>query len=266
MTAGSTKPAARTPLVAGNWKMYKTIGEAADTARALLGGLRAAPGEICPGRVLICPPFTALGAVRAALAGDGLVMLGAQDLHWEAQGAFTGEVSGMMLVDAGCRAVIIGHSERRAFFAETDESVARKTAAALQSGLLPIVCVGESQAEREGGRTGEVLSRQVRGAIKGLDGAVTGRLVFAYEPVWAIGTGLAASAKDASEAADTIRAELPAGVSQGVRVLYGGSVKTGNVAEFMAEPAVDGVLVGGASLDGAGFAALAIAGLRARRQ
>ncbi len=260
--------AGRTPLVAGNWKMYKTAAQTTATIRTLVSALAATSPAVPAGMVLVCPPFTGLPAAREALAGQDpeLVLLGAQDMHWETEGAFTGEVSGAMLLDAGCRAVIIGHSERRAHFSETDASAARKVAAAIALGLLPIVCVGETRAEREAGLTAAVLARQVGRAVAGLDANAAGSLVFAYEPVWAIGTGLAASAADASAAADIIRAQLTDDSGRRARVLYGGSVKTGNVAEFMSQPAIDGVLVGGASLDGAGFAALAVAGLRARRQ
>jgi triosephosphate isomerase (TIM) len=252
----------RAGLIAGNWKMHKTSPEASVAAIALLEGLREAT-TVGPEQVLICPTFTSLWAVGQALRGQSRVMLGAQDVHWEAHGAFTGEVSAAMLVDSGCSAVIIGHSERRALFAETDENVARKTAAALAAGLLPIVCVGETQAERAAGRTAEVLARQVRGAVAGLGAGQIAGLVFAYEPVWAIGTGLAAKPQDACEAAAVVRSHLPVEVREQVRVLYGGSVKTANVAEFMSHSEVDGVLVGGASLDGRDFAALAIAGLAA---
>ena len=263
---GTTRRGPGRGIVAGNWKMHMTAGAATTAVTELLTGLAAdASGAVhVPGEVLIFPPYTAMNAVRAALAGQTWAQLGGQNSHWADHGAFTGEISPGMLVDAGCRAVLVGHSERRTLFGETDEVVARKVAAALTAGLLPVICVGESQAERAAEETAGVLERQVTNAVAGLADGVIADLVFAYEPVWAIGTGLAASAADAVTAAATIRAALSASVREGVRVLYGGSVKLDNVAEFMGRPEVDGVLVGGASLDGRGFAKLALAGLGAR--
>ncbi len=263
---GAEGPGGRVPVMAGNWKMNKIQSEARDVVRNLEAALAAQQGNL-KGEVLICPPFTALGAVACELAkiGGARIGLAAQDMHWENAGAFTGEVSAAMLVDAGCRAVIIGHSERRTLFAETDDWVNRKVAAALAAGLMPIVCVGETGEERQAGLTGEVLTRQVEASLSGLTGAEwPGRLVIAYEPVWAIGSGAAASPEDAQTAAGLIRSLLPAQAGPRVRILYGGSVKQSNVGQFMAQSDIDGVLVGGASLDGGSFGSLVIAGLSAR--
>lgn len=270
-------PQGRAPVVAGNWKMHKTSREAREVVRALVQAL-AATGPVAGGEVLVCPPFTALAAVAEQLTRAGpaacgqriRVGLGAQNMHWERSGPYTGEVSAAMLADLGCRAVIVGHSERRTHFGETDEAVSRKVAAALAHGLSPIVCVGETFEERRAGRTSDVLASQVRAAVAGLgtdgEGAAgwPDRLIVAYEPVWAIGTGVAGSPEDAQEAALTIRRCLPAAGASRVRVLYGGSVSASNVGHFMSQPDIDGVLVGAASLDGAAFGSLVSAGLAAR--
>jgi len=265
MAAKHTGPV-RVPLVAGNWKMHKTAAEARATARELISALVAGAPRGIPGEVLILPPFTTLWAVREQLQSSPLgLALGAQDLHWAASGAHTGEVSAAMLLDAGCAAVLAGHSERRHLMGETDEMVARKVHAALTAGLVPVLCVGETSGQREAGQTGDVLSTQVAAALSGIAAhPALGRLVIAYEPVWAIGTGTAAGPADASAAADLIRSLLPASAAGMVRVLYGGSVNAANVAEFMLLPGMDGVLVGGASLDGAGFAQLALTALAAK--
>ncbi len=252
---------ARKKFVCGNWKMHRTAAE----ARALAREVRAA-AEPLPHRVdvAVAPPFTALAAVAEALAGSR-VGLGAQNLHWEAQGAFTGEVSAPMLVEAGCRYVLCGHSERRQFFGDTDEWVARKTRAALAAGLHPVVCVGETLPEREGGKTLEVVGRQVRAALAGLSPEQVGALTVAYEPVWAIGTGKTATAAQAQEVHAAIRSilrELAPAVADAVRILYGGSVKPDNAAELMSQPDVDGALVGGASLKAADFTGIIQGALR----
>lgn len=237
----------RTPFVAGNWKMNKTIAE----ARALVSGMTPELNGIKGVEKVLCPPFMALFPVAAMLSGTE-IGLGAQDMHWEAKGAFTGEVSGDMVAEF-CKYVIIGHSERRTYFGETDETVNKKTSAARNSHLVPIVCVGETLAEYEAGRTAEVVSRQVRAGLKDLDPEFAKQIVIAYEPVWAIGTGRASTAENASEVIrDFIRTPL-AGLygdtkAQGARVLYGGSVTGANAAEFFGEPEIDGALVGGASL------------------
>jgi triosephosphate isomerase len=242
----------RKKFVCGNWKMHKTAPEARALAREVRAGVEPLGGAV---DVAVAPPFTALAAVAAELVGSA-VGLAAQDLHWEAQGAFTGAVSAPMLVDAGCRLVLVGHSERRQLFGETDESVRKKTRAALAAGLHPIVCVGETLPEREAGRTLEVVGRQMRAALQGLDAGDVGRLTLAYEPVWAIGTGKTATSAQAQEVHAALRAvlrELAPSAADGVRIQYGGSVKPENAAELMSQPDVDGALVGGASLKAGDF-------------
>lgn len=244
----------RTPVMAGNWKMYKTIGEAVRFAKDLKACELPAR---C--RVVVCPPFTALSAVSAVLAGCR-VELGAQNMHHRDEGAFTGEVSPLMLKEAGCGYVILGHSERRQFFGETDEEVGSKVASALAHGLTPIVCVGEVLSEREAGETEKVVEARLRGSLSGLEAEKAGGIIVAYEPVWAIGTGRTASDSDAQQVNRFIR-DLLAGmfghdVSQSIRILYGGSVKPDNAAGLMAQPDIDGALVGGASLDVKSFAAI----------
>jgi triosephosphate isomerase len=241
----------RTPVMAGNWKMYKTAKQAGETIRTLAGLVAGARGV----EVVICPPFTALATAVEAAKGS-CVAIGAQDCYWEQEGAFTGEVAVPMLADLGCSHCIVGHSERRQFFGETDATVDKKVAAVLAQGLSCIACVGETLAEREAGQTFAVLERQVR---NGLTRHLTSpSLVIAYEPVWAIGTGKTATPVQAQEAHAFIRgvvaqAAAPA-AAQAVRILYGGSVKPDNIAALMVQPDVDGGLVGGASLDAASFA------------
>lgn len=242
----------RIPLVAGNWKMNCTVAEARDLIFAMLPDLQAVPDV----ERVICPPFPALVAAAALLQGSG-IGLGAQNMHWEAKGAFTGEVSPLQVREF-CQYVILGHSERRTHFGETDETVNRKLRAAQSHDLTPIVCVGETLAEREAGRTAEVVGRQVRAGLAGLDPAFAPRLVVAYEPVWAIGTGRASSGADAGAVvAEVIRPALAElygeGTASAVRVLYGGSVTAANAAEFFARTEIDGALVGGASLKAAEF-------------
>jgi len=237
----------RRPILAGNWKMNKTIAEATDFVRAIRRGLNDVKGA---DRVL-CPPFTALAAVKDLLAATK-IGLGAQNMYWEEKGAFTGEVSPGMLKEL-CQYVILGHSERRAYFGETDEGVNRKVNAALAHGLLPIVCVGETESQYDAGQTQAVVGGQVRGCLASLTAEQVAGLVIAYEPVWAIGTGKAATAAGAGAVIGlTIRgaiAELYGEVTaQVVRVQYGGSVTPANIGEFMAHPDIDGALVGGASL------------------
>jgi triosephosphate isomerase len=242
----------RPRLVAGNWKMNQTAPEGAAIASQLVALLSA--GRPC--EVAICPPFTALESVGAALRGSG-VHLGAQDLHPEPRGAFTGAVAGSMLVALGCRFVIVGHSERRHGMGEEDALVARKCRGALRDRLTPIVCLGETLAERESARTAEVLVRQVRAVYEGLGEAEARATVIAYEPVWAIGTGKVATPEQAREAHQLVRATLDQvvapGVGQSLAVLYGGSVTEQNAVALFAEPELDGGLVGGASLEAAGF-------------
>ncbi len=248
----------RKPIVAGNWKMFKTVAEARLLVSELAPALQAIEGV----EKVLCPPFTALLAVRALLEGTQ-IGLGAQNMHWELSGAYTGEVAPPMLAEL-CEYVILGHSERRTYFGETDETVNRKVQAALVQNLIPIMCVGETLAENEAGRTTEIVTRQVRLGLAGLEGFSAGaanRLVIAYEPVWAIGTGLASTREGASAVIrDTIRKPLAemfgADVAQGVRVLYGGSVNAKNAAEFFADEEIDGALVGGASLKAPDFTAI----------
>ena len=241
---------ARRPLIAGNWKMYKTTGEAVALVRAILDGLRTER------EVVVAPPFTALSAVAPLLRGTSMG-LGAQDMHWEKEGAFTGAVSGPMLRDAGCTHVIVGHSERRQLFGDTDEGVARKAGAALAHGLVPIVCVGETLAERESSRTMEVVERQVERALRTITPQQAAGIVVAYEPVWAIGTGRVATPEQAQEVHAFIRKLIARShgdaVAAALRILYGGSVKPDNAGALMAQPDLDGALVGGASLDAASF-------------
>jgi triosephosphate isomerase len=243
----------RQPLVAGNWKMNKTVAEARAYARGLRDALQAFAGR----EVVVCPPFTLLPEVAEALRGSPIA-LGAQNVHWEKQGAFTGEVSAGMLVELGCLYVIVGHSERRQFFGETDATVHQRTRAALAAGLTPIVCIGETLHEREANATFTVVARQLRGGLTGLPPAA--RLVIAYEPVWAIGTGKTATPEQAQEVHSFIRKECAAlhgdSWAQAVQILYGGSVKPDNMAALMRQPDIDGGLVGGACLEVASFAAI----------
>lgn len=251
----------RPRLVAGNWKMNKTAAEGAALARELVGltGGSAAPPA---SGVAVCPPFTALESVAAALRGSA-IQLGAQDLHPEPRGAFTGGIAGSMLVALGCRFVIVGHSERRHGMGEDDATVAKKLRAALRDGLTPIVCVGETLAEREAQRTAEVLVRQTHAACEGLEAAQALATVMAYEPVWAIGTGRVATPEQAREAHRIVRATLDrvvgAGVGARLAVLYGGSVTPAIAPALFAEEEVDGALVGGASLEAASFWRIAVA-------
>ena len=237
----------RTPFIAGNWKMFKTVSEARHLVSELVPSLQAVRNV----EKAICPPFTSLMAVRALLEGTD-IGLGAQNLHWEDAGAFTGEISAPMLAEI-CQYVIIGHSERRTYFGETDTTVNRKIQAAMVHGLIPIVCVGETLDEYEAGNTGEVVTRQVRDGLARLNLTEGSSIIIAYEPVWAIGTGRAATAEGANAViADFIRRTLDeqfgAAVAETVRILYGGSVKASNAAEFFTQSDIDGALVGGASL------------------
>jgi triosephosphate isomerase (TIM) len=246
-------PVARRPrVVAGNWKMHKTGAEGAALARELVALFGARP----PCAVIVCPPFTALDAVSAALRGSA-IGLGAQNLHAEPRGAFTGEVSGAMLAAAGCRYVIVGHSERRHGMGEDDALVARKLRAARRDGLTPIVCVGETLSERDQGQTADVLVRQIRATYEGLSPAEAQETLIAYEPVWAIGTGRVATPEQARDAHRIIRATLERVVGPGAGaaacVLYGGSVNAENAPRLFLEPEIDGALVGGASLEAASF-------------
>ncbi len=236
-----------TPLIAGNWKMNKTVAEALALVREL-PGLVSGVQKV---EIAVCPPFTALAPVAKSLEGT-TIKIGAQSCYWEASGAFTGEVAPPMLVEVGCTYVVVGHSERRQYFGETDETVNRRARAALKYGLSPIVCVGETLAEREAGKMLSVVERQVRGGLVGFSADDAKKLVVAYEPVWAIGTGKVATTAQAQEVHAHIRRLLAELFGQplagGIRIQYGGSVKPDNAAELMAQPDIDGALVGGASL------------------
>lgn len=243
----------RRRIIAGNWKMYKTVPEALE----LVNGLKPLVADVVDTEVVVCPPFTALYPVRDALSGSN-IGLGAQDVFWEKEGAYTGEIAVAMLKDVGCSYCIVGHSERRKYFGETDEMVNKKARALLDAGIKPIICVGETLEEREAGNTESVITRQVRGALAGFSPDDGKSIVFAYEPVWAIGTGHSADGKEANRVIRLIRdtaAEILGGaVAQGIRIQYGGSVKPENIAEFLGQPEIDGALVGGASLKASLFA------------
>lgn len=237
--------ALRRPLLAGNWKMNLTLAQSVELAKLVAGGANTASGEVA-----VFVPFTAVTVVAEILKGSS-VRLGAQDCYWEASGAFTGEVAVGQLSDAGCQMVLIGHSERRKLFGETDEHVNKKLGAALKGGLTPVVCLGETLEERESQKTWRVLETQIAGGLKGFAPADLAKVVVAYEPVWAIGTGKTASPAQAQEAHAFIRQQLKKiheGFAAGCRVLYGGSVTADNVDALMAQADVDGALVGGASL------------------
>ena len=249
-------------VIAGNWKMHLTQAEAAALVRQLRSACETEALE-----VVVCPPFTALAAAAEALRGSS-IGLGAQDLYWEAQGAFTGEVSPGMLKDAGCRYVIIGHSKRRTLFGETDQAVHRKLLAAGAHELTPIVCIGETLAEREASRTFEILDRQLGGALRECPEALLRKIILAYEPVWAIGTGKTATPEQAQEAHAFIRQWVGkacgAGVAEAMRIQYGGSVNAANAASLLGQADVDGALVGGASLKADAFAAIVKAGIETK--
>lgn len=245
----------RKPIIAGNWKLFKTIGESV----AMVTELKSIVSQNSGVEIVIAPVFTALSKVSDAIQGSN-IQLAAQDCYWEEEGAFTGEVAPKLLKDAGCSHVIIGHSERRQYFGETDETVNKKTKAVLAAGLTAIVCVGETLAERESEQTFAVIEKQITGAFVGLAAESFVQIVVAYEPVWAIGTGKTASDAQAQEVHAFIRELvvrlLGAAVAAELRILYGGSVKPDNVKGLMAQPDIDGALVGGASLKADSFAAI----------
>jgi triosephosphate isomerase (TIM) len=247
----------RIPFIAGNWKMFKTVHEAV----VFVKELRPLVKDIDDVEIVVAPPFAAIYAAAEA-ARNSNIGVAAQDLHWEREGAFTGEVSAPMIKEAGAEYVIIGHSERRRYFHETDALVSRKVVAAFQAELTPIVCVGETLEERERGETLAILDRQVKDGLDQLTGGQVAELVVAYEPVWAIGTGRNATAAQAEEAHAHIRQRLRqwfgADAADRCHVLYGGSVKRDNIRELIAEPDVDGALVGGASLDVQSFADIVV--------
>jgi len=236
-------------MIAGNWKMNLTLAEAAQLIKALADGIKGLSGV----EVLVAPPFTTLLRVKEAI-GKAPILLAGQNMHWEAHGAFTGEVSAAMLADAGCSHVILGHSERRTLFGETDEVIDRKAAAAVKQGLIPVVCIGETLEEREKGLTFQIIERQLGLSLKSFREGKNLPLttILAYEPVWAIGTGRTATPEQAQEVHQFIRQWLKAHfgdrTAQAIRILYGGSVKPDNVRDLMSKPDIDGALVGGASL------------------
>jgi len=248
----------RQPLIAGNWKMHKTQGE----ARALAREIRQSLPPGARAEVMVAPPFTALAAVAAELAGSS-IRLAAQDTFWERQGAYTGAVSPVMLADAGCHYVIVGHSERRQHFGDTNQDVNRKLLAVLDAGLAPILCIGETIEERQGEKTLQVVAEQLREGLAGLPPEARERLVIAYEPVWAIGTGLTATPAQAQEVHAFIRSllrELVDHAAEDTRILYGGSVTPDNAASLLTEKDIDGALVGGASLKADSFLKIIAAG------
>jgi triosephosphate isomerase (TIM) len=237
----------RKVIIAGNWKMFKTQAEAAEFMQTFLPLTESTPEER---EIVLCVPFTDLVTVSKFLHGS-LVRLGAQNVHWEADGAYTGEISAGMLVEIGVRYVIIGHSERRQYFGETNSSVNSRIKAAQQQNLLPILCVGETKDQRDAGKTQQVITEQLQAGLVDVD---LQKLVIAYEPIWAIGTGDTCAADEANRTIGEIRAQLS---NPNVTIQYGGSVKPDNIDELMAQPEIDGVLVGGASLDAKGFARIA---------
>ena len=247
----------RKPLIAGNWKMYKTCSEAVETARHLVK-LVADAKDV---DIMIAPQFTALAPVSEIVRGS-LVSLGGQNLFWEKEGAYTGEISAEMLISAGCSHVIIGHSERRQYFGETDDTVNKKINSAIKGQLTPVFCVGETEKERESKDTFSVLDKQVTKGLEGFSSDRLGKLVVAYEPVWAIGTGKTATSDQAQEVHQFLRSMLEKifgdSFSKTIRILYGGSVKPENIAELMAMPDIDGALVGGASLDAETFSKIVL--------
>lgn len=244
----------RTPLIAGNWKMNLNIDQSVALVRAIAEGIKGISGV----DVLVAPPFTNLYAVKQAI-GDAGILLAGQNMHWEKGGAFTGEVSPQMLVDDGCSHVILGHSERRSLFKETDEMINSKVSAAFQAGLTPIVCIGETLAERENAWTFDVIRNQLKGSLSFLveDGRMPVSTILAYEPVWAIGTGKTATPDQAQEVhlfiREWVKETFDKETSDQVRILYGGSVKPDNASDLMSCPDIDGALVGGASLKAESF-------------
>lgn len=245
----------RKPIIAGNWKMYKTASE----ALILINNLKQAIAQVENVEIVVCPPLTALHPVAAELKNTG-ISVGAQNVYWLNEGAYTGEVSPAMLQDAGCSYVIVGHSERRQYFGETDMDVNRKVKAVLAQGLTPIMCVGERSEERESGSTEKVIKTQTEAGLAGLTAGQAAGLVIAYEPVWAIGTGKTASDADAQQVIQFIRglvSDMYGGMAAAqVRIQYGGSVKPQNAAGLMRQPDIDGALVGGASLDADSFSSI----------
>jgi len=247
-------------LIAGNWKMHNNIPESLDLVRKILYGVQ----NITVLDILVCPPFTALKSVYDLIKGSN-IKLGAQNLHWEMKGAFTGEISPLMLKDVGCEYVIIGHSERREYFKETDDIINKKIFAALKVGLKPIVCIGEKLEERESGVTEKVLEQQITEGLKGLSNEDMENITIAYEPVWAIGTGKTATPEIANTTQSFIRNKIKEifneNIAEKIRILYGGSVKADNAKALLEQEHIDGALVGGASLDAENFIKIIKSGL-----
>jgi triosephosphate isomerase len=245
----------RRPLIVGNWKMHKTVKEAIELAT----GIRRELFDSNKADIVICPPFTALDSVYEVVM-ETPISLGAQDVFWEEEGAYTGEVSALMLKDTGCKYVIIGHSERRKYLSETNQMINRKIKSAINAGLTPIVCVGETLDEREAGKSLEVVSTQLKEGLEGLAQADVSKIVIAYEPVWAIGTGRTAKPHQAQEVQrfirDWIKKNFPSSSVSNIRILYGGSVKPENIADLVSQEDIDGALVGGASLEVSSFVSI----------
>lgn len=243
----------RKPIIAGNWKMYKTTSEAASYVAEFMNLISDA-GDV---EIVLCPPFTCLAEVRR-MTDASPVRVAAQNMHFENEGAYTGEISAAMLKEVGVTDVVLGHSERREYFCETDEALAKKVATAVEADLRPILCVGESDAEREAGSTEDKIKNQLAGGLENISPGQLAGMVIAYEPIWAIGTGKTATAEIAQETnrfiRETLAAQFDVSASEQVRILYGGSVKPDNISELMAEEDIDGALVGGASLNASDFA------------
>lgn len=237
----------RIPVIAGNWKMNKNIVESVSLVKELKDFVRGIKGV----NIVVCPPFTSLWVVKEVINGTN-IHLGAQNMYWEDKGAFTGETSSLMLKDVGCEYVILGHSERRQHFKETSKEVAQKTEAALSVNLIPIVCVGENLKEKESGETKAIIEQEIKALFSKIDSTLAGRIIVAYEPIWAIGTGMSSSSQDANIIIKFIRelfsSEYGTKIAEQIRILYGGSVNPKNISEFMNESDIDGALVGGASL------------------
>lgn len=242
----------RIPVIAGNWKMNKNIVESVSLVKELKDFVRGIKGV----DVVVCPPFTSLWVVKEII-NETNIHLGAQNMYWDTKGAFTGETSPLMLKDVGCEYVILGHSERRQYFQETSEEVAMKTEAALSVNLIPIVCVGENLKERENGKTENIIEQEIKVLFSKIDSTLVARIIVAYEPIWAIGTGRSSSSQDANLIIKFIRelfsSEYGSGIAERIRILYGGSVDPKNIKEFMNESDIDGALVGGASLHALSF-------------
>lgn len=242
----------RIPVIAGNWKMNKNIVESVSLVKELKDFVREIKGV----DIVVCPPFTSLWVVKEIINGSNLY-LGAQNMYWETKGAFTGETSPLMLKDVGCEYIILGHSERRQYFKETSEEVARKTEAALSVNLIPIVCVGENLKEKESSKTKIIIEQEIKALFSKIDSTLAGRIIVAYEPIWAIGTGRSSSSQDANTIIKFIRelfsSKYGSKIAERIRILYGGSVDPKNIKEFMNESDIDGALVGGASLHALSF-------------